>query len=243
MIVLFTDFGITGPYTGQMTAVLVHSAPGVPVVSLMADAPAMNPKASSYLLAAHDGPFSPGTVFLCVVDPGVGSVRTPVILLADGCYYVGPNNGLLSQVVRQATKLTAWEITSVPRNISATFHGRDIFAPVAAGLACGNRPDGNLIDPAALDRKSWPSDPAEIVYVDGYGNLMTGQRGSTCQRTDDLEWNGIILKAARTFSDVQPGEAIYYENSNGLMEIAVRDGSAASCFRAGIGEPCPDFSQ
>lgn len=241
MIVLFTDFGVTGPYTGQMSAVLMRLARNVPVVSLMADAPAMNPKASSYLLAAHDGPFPAGSVFLCVVDPGVGSVRTPVILLADGCYYVGPNNGLFSQVIRQATHVTTWEITSVPEKISATFHGRDIFAPVAAHLANGNKPDGNLVEPGTLDRKSWRSDPAEIIYVDGYGNLMTGQRASKSIKTNDLEWKGITIKAARTFSDVRPGDAIYYENSNGLMEIAVRDGSAAKLFDAVIGDLCPDF--
>lgn len=243
MIVLFTDFGVTGPYTGQMTAVLIQRAPTVPVVSLMADAPAMNPKASSYLLAAHDGSFPKGSVFLCVVDPGVGSVRTPVILLADGCYYVGPNNGLFSQVLRQARQATAWEITTIPYNVSATFHGRDIFAPIAAQLANGNKPDGNLIDSATLDRKSWDSDPAEIIYVDAYGNLMTGQRAAKSGRTRDFEWNGVTVKAARTFSDVQPGDAIYYENSSGLIEIAVRDGSAAQLFSAGIGTSCPDFTE
>ena len=94
MIVVFTDFGLQGPYTGQMKAVLHQLAPAVPVIDLFADAPIGNPKASAYLLAAYAQWFVAGTVFLCVVDPGVGGTRPPIILEADGRWYVGPGNGL-----------------------------------------------------------------------------------------------------------------------------------------------------
>ena|SRR5437899_1829182 len=104
MIVLFTDFGLEGPYTGQMKAVLHQMAPGIPTIDLFADAPAGNPKAAAYLLAAYAQWFAAGTTFLCIVDPGVGGPRPPVILEADGCWYVGPGNGLFELVERRAAK-------------------------------------------------------------------------------------------------------------------------------------------
>jgi len=100
--VLFTDFGLHGPYTGQMKAVLHQMAPGIPVVDLFADAPVGNPKPSAYLLAAHAAWFAAGTLFLCVVDPGVGGTPPAIILEADGRRYVGPGNGLFELVRRSA---------------------------------------------------------------------------------------------------------------------------------------------
>ncbi len=140
MIILFTDFGLHGPYTGQMKAVLHREAPGVPIVDLFADAPAGDPKAASYLLAAYDDWFGPGTVFLCVVDPGVGGARPALIVEADGRWYVGPGNGLFELVLRRAREARRWDIAWRPERLSASFHGRDLFAPVAAMLARGERP-------------------------------------------------------------------------------------------------------
>ena len=102
MIVLFTDFGLDGPYTGQMKAVLHRETPDATVVDLFADAPAGNPKAAAYLLAAYAAWFPAGTVFLCVVDPGVGGARPAVVVEADGRRYVGPGNGLFELVQRRA---------------------------------------------------------------------------------------------------------------------------------------------
>ena len=135
MIVLFTDFGLAGPYTGQMKAVLARDAPGQPVIDLFADAPSRNPRAAAYLLAAYAAWFPAGTVFLAVVDPGVGGIRAPLIVSADGCCYVGPDNGLFELVLRRAREAQVWEITWQPAALSASFHGRDLFAPVAAKLA------------------------------------------------------------------------------------------------------------
>ena len=95
MIVLFTDFGVGGPYTGQVKAVLRLAAPDTDIIDLFADAPAHDPKAAAYLLAAYVEEFPRGTVFLCVVDPGVGGARTPGVFNVDGRWYVGPENGLL----------------------------------------------------------------------------------------------------------------------------------------------------
>ena len=142
MIVLFTDFGLAGPYVGQMRAVLHARAPDAPVVNLFADAPRFEPKLAAYLLAAYVEEFPAGTVFLAVVDPGVGGARAPAIVEADGRWFVGPENGLFAILARRADAFRWWRITWTPARLSASFHGRDLFAPVAAMLASGEPPPG-----------------------------------------------------------------------------------------------------
>src|SRR5215471_3050 len=139
MIVLFTDFGLQGPYTGQMKAVLQQMAPGISIIDLFADAPAGNPKGAAYLLAAYAQWFAAGTTFLCVVDPGVGGTRPPVVVEADDRWYVGPGNGLFELIARRAAKTRSWDIDLKPQRLSASFHGRDLFAPVAAMPAAQGR--------------------------------------------------------------------------------------------------------
>src|SRR5690349_356219 len=117
MIALFTDFGLDGPYTGQMKAVLHRMAPGRPVIDLFADAPAGNPKAAAYLLAAYAAWFPEQTIFLCVVDPGVGGERPAIFVEAEGRWYVGPGNGLFELVQRRAARRAASTSRS-RRNIS-----------------------------------------------------------------------------------------------------------------------------
>ncbi len=223
MIVLFTDFGLAGPYLGQMRAVLHREAPGVPVVDLFADAPAFDPKASAYLLAAYAPAFPEDSVFLCVVDPGVGGPRAPIVVEADGRRFVGPNNGLFVLVTRRAEAARAWEITWRPERLSASFHGRDLFAPVAARLARGEAVPGHE---RPLPKEDWPDDLPQIVYVDGFGNAMTGLRAAGLAPAGRLRAGGREIAAARTFSAVAPGEAFWYENANGLAEIAVNRGRA-----------------
>jgi S-adenosylmethionine hydrolase len=226
MIVLITDFGLYGPYTGQMKAVLHQFAPGIPVIDLFADAPVGNPKASAYLLAAYAGWFPVGTVFLCVVDPGVGGTRPSMFLEADGRWYVGPGNGLFELVQRRAGETRSWDIGWKPERLSASFHGRDLFAPVAGMLARGEPPPGRPREEGADRRADWPDDLCEIVYVDHYGNAMTGLRAAMLPSNGRLAVADRVLERARTFSDLPPGAAFWYENSNGLAEIAVNQGRA-----------------
>src|SRR5262249_7951953 len=174
MICLFTDFGLHGPYAGQMRAVLLEQAPAAAVIDLFADAPLANPKAPAYLLAAYAPWLPAGTVFLAVVDPGVGGARPAVIVEADRRWYVGPGNGLFELVLRRAAKAQRWDITFAPPRITATFHGRDLFAPVAAMLARGDAPCGVVRSDDADRRSDWPDDLAEIVYIDHFGNALTG---------------------------------------------------------------------
>ena len=226
MIVLFTDFGLHGPYSGQMKAVLHQMVPGTSIVDLFADAPVGNPKASAYLLAAYAAWFPAGTIFLGVVDPGVGGARPPVIVEADGRWYVGPGNGLFELVQRRAGETRSWHIDWKPEHLSSSFHGRDLFAPVASMLARGEPPPGRPCQDGAHRRSDWPDDLFEIVYVDHFGNAMVGVRAAMLPSDARLAAAGRVLERARTFSDLPPGVAFWYENSNGLAEIAVNLGRA-----------------
>ena len=235
MIVLFTDFGLSGPYTGQVRAVLQQMAPALPVISLFADAPAAQPKHSAYLLAAYATWFPAGTVLLCVVDPGVGSARRPLIVAADERLYVGPDNGLFELVWRRAARPLAFEITWRPSPLSASFHGRDLFAPVAARLAQGE-PAAAMAGPVEPARQAdWPDDLAEIVYIDHYGNALTGMRGSSVPADARLEAGGRVVARAETFAAAPSGSAFWYVNSNGLVEIAVNRGRADRTLGLAIG--------
>jgi hypothetical protein len=237
MIVLFTDFGLHGPYLGQVKAVLHERAPGIATVDLFADAPVGNPKAAAYLLAAYAGWFPAGTVFLCVVDPGVGGDRPAVILEADGRWYVGPGNGLFELVRRRAGRARSWDITWQPERLSASFHGRDLFAPVAAMLARGEPPPSRLHDDGLDRRADWPDELPEIVYIDHFGNAMTGMRAASLPPAARLAVAGRELARATTFSDKPVGAAFWYENSNGLAEIAVNSGRADQALGLAIGSP------
>ena len=235
MIVLFTDFGLIGPYTGQVKAVLAREAPGVPVIDLFADAPAFDPQLSAYLLAAYAHEFPQGTVFLCVVDPGVGTGRRPIWVEADGRFFVGPDNGLFELVRRRAVDIALGTIDWRPPRLSNTFHGRDLFAPVAARLAMGRRPLSTPLTPEQIARTEWPDDLARLVYIDVYGNAMTGLRAATVPDSALLVVNGYEVRSARTFADAAAGEALWYENSSGLVEVAVNCGHAARALDLDLG--------
>jgi len=230
--VLFTDFGLDGPYTGQMKAVLHQMAPGIPIIDLFADAPAGNPKPSAYLLAAYAVWFTSGTVFLCVVDPGVGGARPAIILEADGRWYVGPGNGLFELVQRRAGNPRSWDIDWKPERLSVSFHGRDLFAPVRAML---DRQLARLATTPLSARQSGQTTSA--IYIDHFGNAMTGLRVAQLPRAARLIVAGRVLEPARTFSDLRPGTAFWYENSNGLAEIAVNQGRADRELGLSIGVP------
>ena len=235
MIVLFTDFGLCGPYTGQVDAVLQREAPGVPIIQLFADAPAGRPKPAAYLLAAYAGWFPAGTVLLCVVDPGVGGARRGLVVTADGRFYVGPDNSLFELVWRRAANPTCCEITWRPPVLSASFHGRDLFAPIAGRLARGEPTTAFGRTSTPSRQAEWPDDLAEIVYIDHYGNAMSGLRGDSLPASARLAAGPSPIAHATTFSAVSPGTAFWYVNSNGLVEIAVNGGRAAQALGLAIG--------
>ena len=224
-IILFTDFGPYGPYVGQMESVLRQTAPNVPVINLLSNAPAADPRLSSYLLAALRQSFPVNSIFLTVVDPGVGGERKAVVLQADGQTFVGPDNGLLNTVAVHAQNTQWSQIIWRSKHCSMSFHGRDIFAPIAAKLAI-NQADELLLPFGRNDLYDWPQDLAEVIYFDHYGNAMTGLRYSEAFFRKTLTVNGIQIKQADTFSAVDEQQAFWYKNSSGLVEIAVNKGHA-----------------
>ena len=233
-VFLATDFSLQGPYVGLLRAAVMKVAPGLSVIDLIHDLPPFDPDAAGMLLAALL-PFLPErAVIAAVVDPGVGGARPPVAVRAGGRWLVGPGNGLFDAVADDTAKAgdpaIVHEILWRPDHLSASFHGRDLFAPVAAMLASGEDMQKHLgpgrkaaaaaIAPAARRR---------IIYIDGYGNCMTGLREADMQGYGCLSFgNGRVLERAGTFCAVPLGTAFWYVNSLGLAEIAVNGGSAAS---------------
>jgi S-adenosylmethionine hydrolase len=235
MIFLFTDFGAGGLYVGQVKAVLQQHAPRAPVIDLLHDAPAFNVKAGAHLLAALAARLPKGSVTLAVVDPGVGGSREPVAVLADGRWFVGPDNGLISVAAARAKKCEAYSIGWRPKELSASFHGRDLFAPVAAMLARGNRKMPKL-KKAALAVSFGPDDIAEVIYVDHFGSLVTGLRAAAVPQSRKLVINGRDIPYARVFSEARQGELFWHENSLGLVELAANSASAQQVLGLKVGD-------
>lgn len=233
MIVLLTDFGYADLYVGQVKVVLARLAPTVPVIDLLHAVPNFQVRAGAHLLAALARDFTGDCVCLAVVDPGVGGGRQPVVAEIDGKYFVGPDNGLLSVLAARAAQCRFWRIDWRPSQFSASFHGRDLFAPIAASLATALFPHDKLSSIDFLNVMLDANDLAEIIYLDHYGNAMTGLR--VASHDTKLLLNGEVLEFARTFSEVPENTAFWYKNSLGLVEIAVNCGSAASRFCLAVG--------
>ena len=245
MIVLFTDFGLAGPYVGQVKAVLAERAAIHTIVDLQHDAPACDPRAAAYLLAPLIEHFPPASVFLCVVDPGVGGERSSGVLRTADQWFVGADNGLFEMVIRRALArgedVRWWDITWCPRKLSASFHGRDIFASIAAQLANGQGPESEIGEGfeerqiSSISRGKWPDDLYQVIYIDGFGNAMTGIRAARLDGKPMITVNGHNLSCAKTFSGVTEGAKFWYENSCGLVEISVNKGRASDILGFKIG--------
>ena len=231
IITLTTDFGTADGYVGEVKGVLLSHSPDAELVDITHEIPPQDVERGRLTVARVWRRFPPGTVHLVVVDPGVGSGRAALAVQSEGRFLVGPDNGVLSPALLIAGA-RAIELPLPPRS-SATFHGRDVFAPAAAALARGESVDA-LGRPAAspvLRRTPEPtrrSDGAiegEIIVLDRFGNAVTnliGLRGGT------IELGTRCITVRHTYSEVAPGEPVAVTGSTGFIEIAVRDGDAAS---------------
>jgi len=236
MIALFTDFGVNGPYIGQMSAALRRHGFSGDVINLFSDAPSFSVKASSRLISAYSVDFPKGTVFLCVVDPGVGSARLPVVVQSCGQWFVGPDNGIFEHILRADDGAKAWEIIWAPPKLSSSFHGRDLFAPIAAKILSGDVDSAIAeLKVETLNRFDWPVDISEIIYIDHFGNAITGIKARS--EINAVTVGGEAFPLSGTFSSVEKGGPLVYENANGLIEIAVNQGRADTYFNLSIGSP------
>jgi S-adenosylmethionine hydrolase len=235
VIVLFTDFGVRDPYVGQVKARLAEQAPAQQVVDLLHEVPDFNPHAGAHLLAALASGFPPGSVFLAVVDPGVGTPRDAVVAMAGGRWFVSPDNGLLSVVAARHPDTRLWRITWQPEGLSATFHGRDLFALIAADIARGEFPAEKLSPTDKLNVEFDAGDLPRVIYIDHYGNAWTGVRG--VPQDARVSAAGERFRHSESFGFVGKGEGFWFNNSVGLLELAVNRGSAAATFGLKVGDP------
>lgn len=224
MLVLFTDFGLQGPYIGQVKLALLKINAKLSIIDLISDLPAGDIQSAAYLLPAYTSGFPQGSIFLCIVDPGVGGARKPIVVKSKDYWFVGPDNGIF-EILAQREELRCWEITWRPAQLSASFHGRDIFAPIAAEISLGSLPDG--LEACELSRFAWPADLNQVVYLDHFGNAITGFRGQNISEKSSIIINGQQLSHAETFEQKKPSEAFWYVNSNNLLEFAINRGNCA----------------
>lgn len=234
-IALVTDFG-GGPYVGQVLLRLHAQAPGMRAIDLVSDLAPFRPDLAAYLLPALVRDVPRGTLFLSVVDPGVGGDRAVLAMAADGQWFVGPDNGLLAVMARRAQELAVWSVRWRPSWSSDSFHGRDVFAPIAACLATGEDLDAEPMAPQGMVGWDWPTDLAKVVYVDRYGNLVLGWRAGGLDRRARLRVGPVDLPYARTFSDAPAGSGFWYENAFGLVEVAVNQDRADQAFGLTAGD-------
>jgi len=238
MIILFTDFGAHDIYVPQVKAALLeHLRAGMDIVDLLHSVSNFHIRAGAHLLAALQDRFPTGTVFLAVVDPAVGTDRDAVILHADGKWYVGPDNGLLSVVAARAAEMQTWRIIWRPKMLSDSFHGRDLFAPVAAWIANGALPVDKIEEIAALPVRLGPDDLSEVIHIDHYGNALTGVRAHNVPQSAMIVVRERRLPYARVFAEALAGSAFWYANSVGLVELAANRASVVQLLGIDVGDP------
>ncbi len=233
----YTDFGFEGPYLGLMKAALLAECPAARVTNLMADAPRFRPRPAGVLLAALVRWLPRDALVVGVVDPGVGGERRPLLVEVDGRRFVGPDNGLFSAVLQGGRRCRAWRIDPSPFRLSESFHGRDLFAPAAGRLLAERSLPLTELDPGQLEGRYWPVELAEVIYIDGFGNAVTGLSGDAVDPLLFLEVCGRRLPNARTFSEVPPGTPFWYVDSLGLVEVAVNQGRADRFLDLEVGSP------
>ena len=250
IITLLSDFGNQDPYVGAMKGVILSLNPDAILVDLTHEVPPQDIVAGAFLLGEAVPYFPPGTIHLAVVDPGVGTPRRALGAKARDKFWVGPDNGLFDLAFQEVTDLemVSLENTDYFRGaVSRTFQGRDIFAPVAAHLSLGTPLDAlgpAVTDPVALP---WPQASftpeavrGEIVYADGFGNLVTNIKGSNLlawlgEKSHVIILGSLTLKGlVRAYGDVAAGEFLALVGSHGYLEIACSGGNAAR--RLGVGK-------
>lgn len=251
LIAFLTDFGLEDAFVGVMKGVIASIYRDARVIDLTHAISAQNVRQAAFHLDRSISYFPAETIFVCVVDPGVGTARRAIGVEAGPYIFIAPDNGLLTPVFERYPDARCHELTNAAyqlANPSATFHGRDLFSPAAAHLATGVPLDafGSAIDVANCTRiELWQNKPCdngkvwtgEVIATDHFGNLITSFEASML--SDGEDWtvkagNAEPLTIVRTYGEVQPGQPLAYIGSSGVIEIAIRNGNASE--KLGVGE-------
>lgn len=243
LITLLTDFGTADGYVAEVKGVLLTDAPGATLVDASHDLAPQDVDGARLALARYWLRYPPGTVHLVVVDPGVGTERAAIAVGSEGRWLVGPDNGVLTPALLRAGARAVR--LPIPARSAATFHGRDVFAPAAARLAASVPLDtvGTPVDGPVLRRTPEARRLADggiegvVITVDRFGNAITNlvASGATAAPGGVLRAGDRVVPIRRVYADVEPGEPVALAGSNGLLELAVRDGSAAAVLGVGRG--------
>jgi S-adenosylmethionine hydrolase len=249
IITLTTDFGYQDHYVGTMKGVILCHNPDVAIVDLTHGVTPHSVLEANFVLRGSYHYFPAGTLHVIVVDPGVGGSRRILYVEKEGYRFLAPDNGVLTEIVESPERLISVENRGeFLESVSSTFHGRDVFAPLAAKLCAGLDPEElgpPCADPTVLD---WPAPDVEkgsvvegcVLYIDVYGNLVTN---IAAWHVSDLGGEPLVFLKGdeigtpqRSYDSTDLGRPVAIINSFGLLEIAVREGSAARAFKAGTGD-------
>src|SRR5438093_7651546 len=242
IITLTTDFGLSDPFVGIMKGVIRGITPSVQLVDITHDIRSYDILEAAFLIETTYGYFPEGTVHIVVVDPGVGSARRPIAAVSHGHRFVGPDNGVLSAILENE----AYHIENNSfflKHVSRTFHGRDVFAPVAGHVARGIPVQS--LGPRIFDfiRHPLPKPCREgarivgtVLRVDKFGNVITNLRRTDLGSEFTIRVAGLpITRLCASFSQADPGQLFAVEGSTGYIEIALNQGSAADQLRVARG--------
>lgn len=252
LFTLTTDFGLKDPYVAVMKGVILDLCPAASIVDITHGVEKFNIRSGAYMLASATPYFPKGTINIAVVDPGVGTQRRALIIETERSLFVGPDNGLLilaaqMQRIKRVFKITNKQL--MLRKISITFHGRDVFAPVAAHLANGvplEEFGGEILDfvkPSFAEVKMENGKvTGEVLHVDDFGNIITNIPKNELNYTEgavikaELRHNHLQLSFLKAYSDVIPSAPLLLSSSQDLLEIAVNQGNAAKLLQVKPGD-------
>lgn len=253
VITMTTDFGHKGPFAAVMRGVILSRTPTASVIDLAHDIPPQWPPEAGFWISRAYSYFPPGTIHMGIVDPGVGTERDILVAVCDGHIFLAPDNGLLAELLDKTdqpqvfrldlARLPAIDITAV----SETFHGRDIFAPIAAELAAGRLDVSSIGDRVSEWTPGWLAEPAEsankvsgtIITIDTFGNLISNIDAAMIDsfREPVISIAGQQLAMLSTYGRAKPGELLALINSFGVIEIAKSEGNAAETMGIDRGAP------
>ena len=260
LITLTTDFGISDNYVGVMKGVVLGINPEASIVDISHHVSPQDVLEGAFVLATAVKYFPKGTIHVAVVDPGVGSSRDPLVLSGPDAYFVGPDNGIFSMALGRNAESTSSGQRSLPQgwtarritnprymleHVSATFHGRDVFAPAAAHLSLGNPPGDLGPEVDEIIRLPFPAPIrqdggllGQVVYVDRFGNLVTNIADKELANWGQVRveiCGQVIDRISRYYAEGSHLAALV--GSAGYLEVVVKNGNAAQELEAGVGTP------